>query len=222
MFQAWNEIAAIHADGKQETVTKTMSIILLHVRLGHCSEEMTRKAAAQLGIALQKTPFKPCVTCGMGKSKQKNLPKSHEEEVEPAVGEHLHADSSIIRKKEKDGNVESSYVHPNWFMMVDAASGMKFSSFWTTKQKFIEPTCKLLHWWLTRGIALKKIRCDNAGKNKLWEACCKLVDWKLLLEFEYTAAHMPQQNSKVEVGFAVIANCGRSLMAAANTLAIIR
>jgi hypothetical protein len=64
-----------------------MSVNLLHVRLGHCSEEMTRKTAKQLGITLTKIPFKPCVACSMGKSKQKNVPKSHEEEVEPEVGE---------------------------------------------------------------------------------------------------------------------------------------
>jgi hypothetical protein len=38
----------------------------------------------------------------------------------------------------------------------------------------------------------------------------------LPVKFEYTAARTPQQNSQVEVGFAVIANRGRSLMAAAH------
>ena len=76
---------------------------------------MTRKTAAQLGITLHKNPFKPCVACGMGKSKQKNVPKSHEEEAEPGVDEQFHADISIIRKKVQVGDQEKSYVVPTGF-----------------------------------------------------------------------------------------------------------
>jgi hypothetical protein len=192
-FKCQNKIAAIHANGKEETVTKTMSINLLHVQLGHCSEEMTCKAAVQLSTVLQKTPFKPCVACGMGKSKQKNVPKSHEEEAELAVSERLHVDISIIHKKEKDSDKEKSYVCPNWFMLVDAASGMKFSSFWMTKQEFIEPTCELLHRWLTHGVALKKIWCNHiAGQEQALGNCL------LSLSTQWHACH--SKNSKVEVG----------------------
>jgi hypothetical protein len=106
-------------------------------------------------------------------------------------------------------------------MLVDPASGLKFSLFWNSKKEFIESTIEMMHGWLKKGIPLKKIRCDNAGENKLWEIWYKSVDWKLPVNFEYTAARTPQHNSKVEVGFAVIANCGRSLMAAANVPAII-
>jgi hypothetical protein len=42
------------------------------------------------------------------------------------------------------------------------------------------------------------------------------------MKFEYTAARTPQQNSKVEVGFAVVANRSRALMTAANTPETIR
>jgi hypothetical protein len=119
-FKHHNKVAVVHADGRDEAVAKTMSVNLLHVHLGHCSEEMTRKTVKQLGITLTKTPFKLCAACGMDKSKQKNVPKSHEEEVEPGVGERLHGDISIIRKKEQVGDQEKSDVHPNWFMLVDA------------------------------------------------------------------------------------------------------
>jgi hypothetical protein len=95
-----NKVAAAHADGREEAVAKTISVNLLHVCLGHCSEEMTHKTAKQLGIMLTKTLFKLCAACGMGESKQKNVPMSHKEEVEPGVGERLHGDISIIRKKE--------------------------------------------------------------------------------------------------------------------------
>jgi hypothetical protein len=153
----------------------------------------------------------------MGKAKQCNVPKSVESD-NPKVGERLHADICTIRKKVDN----KSYVRPNWFMMVDAACGIKFSSFWNTKSNFIEPTCENLHRWIARGIGIKKIRCYNAGENKAWEARCKSADWKLPVKFEYAAARTPQQNSKAEVGFAVIANHGRALMAAANVPEIIR
>jgi hypothetical protein len=73
-----------------------------------------------------------------------------------------------------------------------------------------------LHRWLKRGLDIKFIRVDNAGENKKWEARCQSAAWKFPFKFEYTAARTPQQNSKVEVGFAVVANRGRTLMAAAN------
>ena len=89
--------------------------------------------------------FKPCVACGMGKAKQRNVPKSVESS-NPAVGEHIHANISTIRKK-----VDSKqYVCPHWFMMVDAASGIKFSSFWKAKNEFVETACQVLHYWIAR------------------------------------------------------------------------
>ena len=43
----------------------------------------------------------------------------------------------------------------------------------------------------------------------------KSVDWKLPIEFDFTARDTPQQNSLAEVSLATIANRGRALMAAA-------
>jgi hypothetical protein len=73
---------------------------------------------------LKDGPFKPCVACGMGKAKQRNVPKSVESS-NPVVGECIHADISTIRKK-----VDSKqYVRPHWFMMVDAALESSFLLF---------------------------------------------------------------------------------------------
>jgi hypothetical protein len=216
-FKRQNEIAAIHADGKEEKIPPTLSVNQAHAKFGHCSEALARSTAQQLHIKLLRGSFRPCTACGMGKAKQKNVPKSVESE-QPSIGERMHGDICTIKKKEDN----KKYVRPNWFMLIDAATGMKFSSFWTTKSEFIEPTCELMHGWINRGIGLKKIRCDNAKENKAWEARCKSADWKLPVQFEYTAARTPQQNSKVEVGFAVIANRGCALLAAANVPATIR
>ena len=207
-----NELTAVSADGTETKIRPNISINEAHAKLGHCSQTLTRITAEHLKVGIIKNkPFRTCTACGMGKAKQKNVPKSVESD-EPAIGERLHGDISTIRKKHDN----KSYVRPNWFMLIDAASGMKFSSFWNTKAAFIETTCETLHRWLKRGIPIKFIRVDNAGENKLWEARCQSAAWKFPFKFEYTAARTPQQNSKVEVGFAVIANRGRTLMAAAN------
>jgi hypothetical protein len=192
---------AVRADGTKTVVPpQKLTVNEAHAKLGHCSEA--------LACQLKDGPFKPCVACGMGKANQLNVPKSVESS-NPAVGKRIHADISTIRKK-VDGMY---YVWPHWFMMVDAASGIKFSSFWKAKNDFIETACQVLHRWLARGMVIKKIRCDNASENKLWEARYKSAAWKLPVKFEYTAAHTQQQNSQVEVGFA---NRGQSLMAAAH------
>jgi len=60
------------------------------------------------------------------------------------------------------------------------------------------------------------MRLDNAGENKLLKKRCDSKDWKLGIEFEFTARDTPQQNSLAEVGFATIANRGPALMHRAN------
>jgi hypothetical protein len=57
---------------------------------------------------------------------------------------------------------------------------------------------------------------DNAGKNQKLQQRCESADWKFKIKFEYTAAMTPQQNHLAELGFAILANCGRALMAKAN------
>jgi hypothetical protein len=106
---------------------------------------------------LKDGPFKPCVVCGMGKAKQRNIPKSVESS-NPVVGECIHADISTIRKK-----VDSKqYVRLHWFMMVDAASGIKFSSFWKAKNDFVETACQVLH---------HRIGCGNSDQEDPVRQC---------------------------------------------------
>jgi Zinc knuckle len=152
-FKRVNELAAVRADGTKTVVPpQKLSINEAHAKFGHCSEALARRTAKALGVQLKDGPFKPCVACGMGKAKQCNVPKSVESS-NPAVGERIHADISTIRKK-----VDSKYyVRPHWFMMVDAASGIMFSSFWKAKNDFVETACQVLHRWIERGIVIKKI-----------------------------------------------------------------
>eukprot|EP00957_Ditylum_brightwellii_P073862 5612026-Ditylum_brightwellii.AAC.1 len=60
----------------------------------------------------------------------------------------------------------------------------------------------MLSKWKQGGKAVKCIRLDNAGENKVLAVQNDSADWKLNIEYEFTARDTPQQNSMVEVGFA--------------------
>eukprot|EP00957_Ditylum_brightwellii_P176303 13424614-Ditylum_brightwellii.AAC.1 len=62
---------------------------------------------------------------------------------------------------------------------------------------------------------VKIIRCNNTGENKLLEKRSNSADWKLNINFEYTARDTPQQNSLAEVSFVTIGNHGKAMMIAA-------
>ncbi len=58
------------------------------------------------------------------------------------------------------------------------------------------------------------IRQDNAGKNKKLIAMAHSEEWKLNTAFKNTAQKTPQQNSKAETGFTVIAAKARAMLSA--------
>ena len=60
------------------------------------------------------------------------------------------------------------------------------------------------------------MRLDNAGENILLQSRSQSADWKLNLNFEFTARNTPQQNSLAEVAIATIAMRGRAMMHRAN------
>ena len=51
-----------------------------------------------------------------------------------------------------------------------------------------------MHKCKDSGILVKYFRCENAGENKLLEKQAKNSDWKMGLDFEFTACDTPQQN----------------------------
>eukprot|EP00957_Ditylum_brightwellii_P193923 14768399-Ditylum_brightwellii.AAC.1 len=90
--------------------------------------------------------------------------------------------------------------------MVEERTGMKWTTFFQTKNGMIKPTCIKLNKWKQGGKTFKYIRLDNANKNTVLEKRCDSAVWKLGIEFEYTARDTPQQNSLVLVRFATIGN----------------
>jgi hypothetical protein len=93
---------------------------------------------------------------------------------------------------------------------------MKFSDFFDTKNGMVEEMCQQLYRWKESGRGAKIIRLDNAGENKFLQQRSQSADWKLNVNFEFTARDTPQQNHLAELGFAHLANYGRALMARAN------
>jgi hypothetical protein len=188
-----------------------MPLKMAHDLLGHYNEDMTRQAAKERGWIVTGT-WTPCEDCAAGKAKQKNVPKESDPESKEKNESRMFLDISTI-KQPKDGPRVSK---PNWRIMVDERTNMKFSDFFATKNGMIEPTCVKLNRWKQAGLAVKIMRLDNAGENKKLKERCESADWKLDIKFEFTARDTPQQNHLAELGFAVLTNRGRAMMHRAN------
>jgi len=182
-----------------------------HNILGHAGDDATMKTAKALGWKLV-GPNKPCESCQMAKAKQKAVPKCSTHVPSNKPGERLFLDISIIKKPK-----ELKYIgKPNWLMIVDEKSKLKFSKFCKTKKEIVEPSCVLINKFREMNIATKYIRCDNAGENQSLEKTINGANWRMNIQFEYTARATPQQNSLVETSFNYILNKGRALMIEAN------
>jgi hypothetical protein len=102
--------------------------------------------------------------------------------------------------------------------MVDERTQLQFSDFFDTKNGMVEETCEQLHRWKVSGRGAKIIKLDNAGENKFLQQKSQSADWKLKVNFEFTARGTPAQQNHLaaELGSAHLANYGRALMAQAN------
>jgi hypothetical protein len=188
-----------------------MSIEKAHRLLGHQSEEATRKTAKHLGWNITKGALPVCLSCTIGKAKQKNTVKSSEHTTCKNPGERIYTDIASIRPT--DG---MSVAKPHWCIKVDERTQLKFSSFHKHKDDMVEESCELFSKWKSEGNPVKYIRCDNAGENKSLQKRANGVDWKFNIQFEFTPRDTPQHNHLAELGLASIANKGRTLMSAAN------
>ena len=204
------ELGACAAEKPMKKVE--VSIQQAHGRLGHCSEEMARTTAKHLDWTIKRGALKPCEACAVGKARQKNVTKMSEEPTAETVGGRIFLDLATI--KQRKGMPKPQF--PAWEMIVDDRTGMKITKFHRSKDAMVEPTCALLYQWKSQGIDVKRVRLDNAGENKTLQERSKSADWKLNLEFEFTARDSPQFNAKVEVGLSTIANRSRAVMAGAN------
>ena len=128
------------------------------------------------------------------------MPQESEGTVATKPGERIFLDIATIKKKSIN---KSNITNPNWLLVVDQYTGMKFSTFHAKKNGIVEPLCEFFQKCLNMGKeAIKNVRLDNAGENKLVQQRSQSVDWKLNINYEFTASNSPQQNSITETGFA--------------------
>ena len=187
---------------------KKVTLEQAHCLLGHCDIEKTRRAAKRLGWQLSNGVMPPCAACAAGKAKQKNIPKISVRPRATEPGIMVSHDISTIGDREG-----AKAPHKQWHLTVDNCSMFCISEFYSNKDKFIEPFCKLLRSMQTRlGVKSTTVRMDNSGENKKFKERSSDSDWKLDLVYEYTSRSTPQQNSLVEVQLATIAGRARAML----------
>ena len=199
----------------------SMSYRKAHEVLGHMSSELVRKTAHVLGWRLTTKIEAVCEACTVGKAKQKNVPKSSTHQVAGNAGERIFLDVSTVKQPAVLGGGEAvgedrKLNKSNWRIMVDEKTQLKFSNFFETKSGMVEPTCEQFSKWIKDGFPLRYVRLDDGGENIKLQSRCQSESWKLNLVFEFTGRDTPQRNHLAELGFAIIANRGRALMAHAN------
>ena len=83
----------------------------------------------------------------------------------------------------------------------------------------VEPTIEKLHQLKQRGMGPYYLRMDNAGENTSLQKRAESADWKLGLQYEYTARDTPQQNALAEIGFTTFGGRAKAMLNNANVLA---
>ena len=161
--------------------------------------------------------MKPCKHCACSKAKQKFVSKEATAEKSKKPCKRVYLDLSKITVPHDDGT-ESKTNKKNWRIMVDEATGKKWSSFHDSKSGMVEPTCKLLNVLKSKGLPVMKIHLNPAGENVKLEKRAKSTDWAILqpINFEYTSRDTPQHNCLAELSFPNLAGKARAMMSAVH------
>jgi hypothetical protein len=133
-----SEIAGAVTDKKTK-----LTIQQAHDKLGHCDEDLTRKAANQLEWELTPGSLGPFEACAARKARQKNIPKHCDDEKIKKVESQIYLDIATV--KHKEGRLKALKL--NWRIMVNERTQLKFSNFYLTKNRMVEPTCKQFQKW---------------------------------------------------------------------------
>jgi hypothetical protein len=192
---------------------KRMSVKKAHDMLGHINEKAVRKTAITLGWELTRGTLGVCEPCTEAKAKQKNLPRHPDTPPSTKDENRIYLDIATIKKTKKGPKVYKG----NWRIMADERTQLKCSDFFDTKNGMVEETCEQLYRWKESGReesgrGANIIRLNNAGENKLLQQRSQSADWKLNINFEFTARDTTQRNQLAELGFAHLANYGRALI----------
>ena len=192
-----------------------MNIEKAHRLLGHGDEESTRHTAKQLGWVITRGNMKPCLACAKAKAKQKNISKQSASPKATEPGGRVFLDLSKVTVSRSDGS-NFELKKKWWKIMVDQATGKKWSEFTDTKTGMVEPTCEWMNQMKAKAMEIKVIRLDPAGENVKLEIRSKSADWKHATKFEFTSRDTPQHNNLAELAFPYLAGRARAMMGAAH------
>jgi len=170
--------------GVVESSKTKLSYQEAHAKLGHISINETKRISKSFGWRLTGDEEK-CEACAIGKAQQKGVTKSSSHQSASKNGERMFLDLSSVK------NTEFPEVDrvpkPYWCIIVDERTQMKFSSFYSTKNEMVEPTCEFFNMLKNENKIVKYLRCDNGGENLLLKKRLNSVDWKLNVELEFTS-----------------------------------
>jgi hypothetical protein len=136
------ELASAAADITAAVVAEPpiirMNIRQAHERFGHANEDATRKAAKNVGNEITRGTLKVCEACAKANAKQKNVVKynpTHKAAI--TFLRQVFLDIATVKTK----GCQPTVTKPNWRIIVDEGTNLKFSDFFSTKSGMIEPTC---------------------------------------------------------------------------------
>ena len=183
---------------------KKIDVKTAHEIYGHPCDEALKKTLKNNGFEL--TGTRPiCEPCAYAKARAKSVSKLTKLKAREA-GERLYVDTSGPYAPAISG---SQY----WFLVVDDYTRKSWSYFGKKKNQLGEKVGNLLDILKGAGIAVKYVRCDNAGENmKQLQAMCETRG----ITMEYTAPNTPQQNGVVERKFVTIRDRAQALMIGAR------
>ena len=92
--------------------------------------------------------------------------------------------------------------------MVDERTNLKFTKLFSTNNGMIDPTLEQIEKWKNNGLVVKHIRLESSVENKKLQEQAERKDWKMNIDFDYTARDKPQHNYLAELGYLVLTKKG--------------
>ncbi|VEU33926.1 unnamed protein product [Pseudo-nitzschia multistriata] len=204
-------------DGPNELTLATPTVMSLekaHQFCGHSGIRETIKTAKYLGWKLTRKEYQRCEPCAVAKARQANLEQGETREPKQ-IGELYYIDGMKL-KRPKRPEARVYFPANNCLVMaVEHKTGASFTGWYDKKNGFIDDFCSYFARQAENGKAVRRMRCDDAGENKLLQKKVNGKHWRLNVQFEYTAK-TPQRNSRVETKLFHMSNKTRAALEDAN------
>jgi hypothetical protein len=167
------EVAAA-VGGNASTINK------VHAMCGHMRQVETKEICDYYGQSITKQGFQQCVSCGRAKAKQLAVAQVNDKHIVAGPDGHrvFVVISSVKHRKEKKNLV----LKPHWLLFVVKSTNFKISEFLKTKSEMPEVACKAIWKLKQKGVAIKYVRLDNAGK------ITRLLSWPTAVSGTYNCA----------------------------------